>query len=694
MIGTYNKSASVASPVFPPCQNTCPIQQDVRGYIALIAQGKLDEALALIRETNPLPSICATICAHPCEDKCRRSEIDKALSIRGLKRFVVENAGNSKVFEMPAVTRGQKVAVIGSGPSGLTAAYDLAMMGYQVTVFEREDVVGGAVRIAVPAYRLPASTIQRDIDAIAAIGVEFKTKVELGKNLTLDALTDDGYRAVLLSLGLPESRSIPIPGIDMEGVLLALPFLKAARNGRSLIEPGVDVIVVGGGNVAMDVARTARRLGAGAIRVVCLESRKEMPASPWEIEEAIEEGIEIDYWSKGPNRILGYNGQITGLECKACLSVFDEQRRFNPTFCEEDLTVVKGNVVILSIGQGANISYLKDMGVELNQRGQIVYDPRTLATSRDAIFACGEVVTGPGLAVDAMASGRKAALAIARYLEGAELPALEPEPLVVGDLLDETKENITRQERQEVPLLRVEERQDNFTPIELGYTAEMAAREARRCLSCGAGAVWIMGKCSFCLNCVRVCPYGVPVVADFGRIDIRLDQCQACGICYGACPANAIAFKMPGVEDIQARMKAAVQNVMSEKTDSAVLALYCIFDIYDHTDLRRIEEKHTGTALVSIPCLSKIKVADLLKAFEFGADGVLLIGCPSEECAYEQGDAWAERRVSEAKRLLTEIGLDAERLELHCVSGIQPQALDSMLEEFTNKIKGMSAAKE
>lgn len=682
----------IRDPVFPPCQNACPIHQDIRGYIALVAQGKLDEALALIRETNPLPAITATICAHPCENKCRRSEVDEALSIRGLKRFVVENAANSKGFGVPAAARGKKVAVIGSGPSGLTAAYDLAMMGYQVAVFEREDVVGGAVRIAVPSYRLPTETIQRDIDAIAAVGVEFKTNVELGRNLTLDSLKEDGYEAVLLGLGLPESRSIPIPGIDMKGVLLALPFLKEARNGKSLIEPGVDVIVVGGGNVAMDVARTARRLGAGSVRVVCLESREEMPASPWEIEEAIEEGIEIDYWSKGPKRILGGNGQITGLECKACLSVFDEQKRFNPTYCEEDLTVIEGNVVILSIGQGANISYLKDMGVELNQRGQIIYDPRTLATSRDAVFACGEVVTGPGLAVEAMANGRKAALVIARYLEGAELAQPEPEPVIVGDLLDETKENIKRQERLEVPLLRVEERQNNFTPIELGYTAEMAAKEARRCMSCGAGAVWISGKCSSCLNCVRVCPYGVPVITDFGRIDIRVDQCQACGICYGACPANAIGFNMPGVEDLWSRMKNALQNTKSTKTAPAVLALYCAFDIYDYSGLRRMEEKHPGAALVSIPCLSKIKVADLLKAFEFGADGVLLVGCPSGECAYGQGDVWAEQRVAEAKSLLAEIDLEVERLELRSISGIELHVFDGVLEEFTNKIEILSKA--
>ena len=233
---------SHSSPM-PPCQNACPIHQDVRGYIALMAQGRFDEAMALIRDTNPLPSICASICAHPCEEQCRRGEIDKALAIRGLKRFIVENSGERQVTRLPAEVRDGNIAIIGSGPAGLTAAHDLAIMGYRVTVFEREDAVGGAIRLAIPAYRLPISTIQCDIDAIAALGVEFRTGVELGKDLTLDGLKEEGYRAILLSMGLPESRSLPIPGVELEGVLLALPFLTAARNGESLIRPGAEVFL-------------------------------------------------------------------------------------------------------------------------------------------------------------------------------------------------------------------------------------------------------------------------------------------------------------------------------------------------------------------------------------------------------------------------------------------------------------------
>ncbi len=691
MIATF---AQANASLIAPCRHACPIRQDVRGYIALMAQGRLEEALAVIRETNPLPSICGTICAHPCEDKCRRHEIDKALSIRGLKRFVVEHAGDGRAVRMPGEIREERVAIIGSGPAGLTAAHDLAMMGYRVTIFERENTLGGAIHLAIPAYRLPTSTIHNDIDAIVALGVEFRTRAELGKGITLDGLKTEGYRAILLSMGLPESRTLPIPGIDLDGVLLALPFLKAARSGKSLIEPGKEVIVVGGGNVAMDVARTARRFGAGSVRIVCLESREEMPASPWEIDEAIEEAVEIDFCSKGPTRILGSGGRVTGMECKGCLSVFDEQGRFSPSFCEENVSIIRGDVVILSIGQGANLDYLAGMGVALNDRGQLMCDRRTLSTGRDGVFACGEVITGPGLAVEAMAGGRQAALAVAHYLEGTMVTA-EPEPGVIGDLLDSVKVKVRKQERREVPLLPAEARRDSFDPIELGYTEEMAVREARRCLSCGTGAEWVRDKCAFCLNCVRVCPYEVPVITESGSIDIRVDQCQACGICYGGCPGNAIVFNMLGVVDFQQRMETALQRAPAAGIGSPNLGLYCDFDIYNGHELSNLmREKHADMAYLSVPCLAKLKAVDLLRAFELGAGGVLVVGCPAEECSYDGGEIWAQRRVDEAKTLLAQAGLDPDRLELHYVSGLKIHEFDRALAGFRERVKNLSLAAE
>ena len=687
MVEEVETQVDARSQVMPPCQYACPLHQDVRGYIALIAQGRLDEAAALIRETNPLPSICGTICAHPCEEKCRRLTVDNSLSIRGLKRYVMENAPNPYAPKTPAPPKGKKVAIIGSGPAGLTAAHDLALMGYGATVFERDEDFGGAVRWGVPSYRLPTETIKKDIDAIAALGVEFKANMALGKNLTIDDLEKQGYNAIILALGLPDSRGLPITNKEHQDVLMALPFLRAARLGESQIRPGADVVVIGSGNVAMDVARTARRLGAGKVRIACLEQRHELPASPWEVEEALEEDIEMEHCGWGPKAVVvNDEGNICGLECKECCSVFDDEGRFNPTYNDENISVAEGDTIIFSIGQGALINYLKDMDIELNERGQLVIDRSTFMTSHKGVFSCGEVTKGPGLAVEAMANARRAAQSVAAYLDGVLLP--EEEPLeTLSDLEESTRSQVKNQDRQELTLLPVKERIDNFTPIETGFTPEQAVREARRCMSCGAGAEWIRGKCAFCLNCVRVCPYNVPVITEGGRIDIRFDQCQGCGICFPACPGDAIGFRMLGVAEIQPRIRTALEEAKARNGSKTVLVLYCDFDAYDVTDLRQVmKEKHAGKALVGIPCLAKLKALDLMTAFEYGADGVLVIGCPDEECAYQEGEFWGRKRVAEAKRLLGELDM-AERLEIHYVPGLNIEQFDTVVTEFADKIK-------
>ncbi len=672
--------------IMPPCQYTCPLHQDVRGYIALIAQGRLDEAAWLIRETNPLPGICGNICAHPCEDKCRRITVDESLSIRGLKRYAVENATNAYAPKSVAQSRGKKVAIIGSGPAGLTAAHDLALNGYDVTVFERSEDFGGAVRWGVPSYRLPVEIIRRDIDSIAALGVEFKSGVELGKDLDIDRLEKEGYSATILALGLPDSRALPIPNKDCQGVLMALPFLRAARLGQSQIREGANVVVIGSGNVAMDVARTAVRQGAGKVRIACLEKPHEMPASPWEIEEAIEEGVEMGHCGWGPNAVIvDDQGRIFGLECRECTSVFDENGRFNPSYNEENLSTAEGDTIIFAIGQGAIIDYLKDMDIALNERGQLITDPKTFMTSREGVFSCGEVAKGPGLAVEAMAHARRAAKSVQAWMEGEPVP--DEEPLeTLPDLDETTRSQVKQQERQELAILSVNERINNYTPIETGFTEAQAVCEARRCMSCGAGAEWIRGKCAFCLNCVRVCPYGVPVITDAGRVDIRIDQCQGCGICFPACPGDAIGFRMLGVAEIQPRMKIAIDEAKSRNGTQTVLVVYCDFDAYDVTDLRQImKEKHAGKALVGIPCLAKLKALDLMRAFEFGADGVLVIGCPGNECTYQEGEFWGKRRVEEAGILLNELEM-ADRLEIHYVSGLDLDQFDKKVEEFSQKI--------
>ncbi|HEX77640.1 MAG TPA: FAD-dependent oxidoreductase [Dehalococcoidia bacterium] len=679
------RSPAEKTEAIPPCQVACPIHQDVPGYLAAIAQGNFGEALRLIKDTNPLPSICATICAHPCEAECRRGQVDEALSIRALKRAAVD-FGCSPTPPAPA-PRGERVAIIGSGPAGLTAAHDLARLGYQVTVFEREAILGGALAQFVPLYRLPRDRIQGDIEGIRALGVEFRTDSALGRDFTVAELKGRGYRAVLLGLGLPLSRSLPLPGFDMKDVWPALPFLRDANLYGRRIQPGKTVIVIGGGNVAIDVARSALRAGAARVRLVCLESPEEMPAFPWEIKEAAEEGVEINC-SWGPKRILGEDGQVTSLETVAVKAVFDDQGRFNPTFYEDRTAIFEGDIVIVAIGQAADLSCLKDSDIQVTERGQLIFDPVTLATTAEGVFTCGEVATGPGTAVKAMASGRQAALSIHRYLQGEPLTKVE-EPQPLGKLDQGVTAAVIRQERQPVPLLEVAQRIRNFDYIDLGYAVETAVREARRCLSCGAGARRVEDKCIDCLTCVRVCPYEVPVVTPATSVDIRADQCQACGICVMECPARAIAFGSSRFEDMERELEQAMAKVTpGGATPPRLVLFYCYYGVNAPPGLADFLKANItpGVALVKVPCLAKLGVPYLLKAFELGANGVLIVDCGDRECIYAQAALWVRRRMESARRVLEGLGLRKEQIELVCLPEERFQDLGERMSSFSQRL--------
>jgi len=672
----------------PPCQRACPIQQDVRGYINLIAEGEFDEALRVIRNTNPLPSVCGLICAHPCETECRREQVDQPLAIAALKRFAIEYGHDDGAEPQTGAKRAEKIAIIGSGAAGLTAAHDLAKKGYGVTIFEREAAPGGALGAFIPQYRLPREVLQRDIERIVALGVEIKTNSELGKDFTLTELKDGGYSAVVLALGLPLSRGLNISGVELDDVLLALPFLSDAKLGVGKSLSGRRVLVIGGGNVAVDVARSALRLGAGEVHMACLEARHEMPAFSWEIEAALEEGV-ILHCSKGPKSILCRDTKVTGLECMEVKAVFDEEGRFNPTFYEERVSVVDTDVVIIAIGQAADLSFLKDTGIKLNQRGQLVFDPDTLATSEEGIFACGEVISGPGTAVGAMASGRQAALAADCYLRGEKMPAPQPDDSMdVGELLATTTEEIKRLERQEMPTLTLEERLSNFGQIELGYTERTAVKEAERCLRCGAGAEYLEDKCSACLTCVRICPYGAPVATIAGSIDIRADQCQSCGICVGECPARAITFRRREDDQIRERIEAAVAEASPSGAEPVVIGLCCSYGAFATSAFTKFfrDNYKPGIRIVRIPCVVKIDTSHLLKLFELGADGVFIVGCVEDDCPYQMSTFWAERRVAAVKKNLDEIGLGADRLQMYTLSDPTVEKLDEIVTEVTTQV--------
>ena len=378
------------------------------GYVRLIAQGRPQEAYQLILESVPLPGVLGRVCTRPCELQCRRGEVNQPVSICALKRFAADKAGppSQALFKVASDT-GHKVAVIGSGPAGLTAAFFLRKKGHQVTVFEAKSKSGGMMRYGIPAYRLPEEVLDREIERILSLGIELQTNQQLGRDFDLPKLQQDGYEAIFLALGLPESRKINLEGADLPGVLWGLDFLSAVKEGRGA-QIKERVLVIGGGNVAVDVALTARRLGAKEVTLACLENRHEMPANPWEIQMALEEGVKL-MPSWGPRRILGENAHVTGFELVRCTAVFDAQGCFCPQFDEQIIHTDQIDQVILAVGQTADLSCLAGECCCQADQSLIEADSQTQATSLPGVFAGGDMAVGPGTIIQAIASGKRAA---------------------------------------------------------------------------------------------------------------------------------------------------------------------------------------------------------------------------------------------------------------------------------------------
>lgn len=662
----------------PPCQAACPIHQDVREYINQISKGNFSKALEVIMDTNPLPASLGAICAHHCEEECRRKEVDGALSIRGLKYFAVDKGVDAPLPKKAALS-GKKIAIIGSGPAGLAAAQTLTCLGHHVTIFEREKTAGGALRNYIPFYRLPDALIDRDIEYLNRLGVEFKYESDLGANLDLEDLKNN-FDAVILSLGLASSKGLPIPGCQHQKCNLALPFLYGVKHeGKSLA--GEDVIVIGGGNVAMDVARSAIRAGAGSVKVACLESREEMPAFEWEIEEAKEEGAEF-FPSVGPLEILVENDAIVGLKVKAVKAVFDAEGRFSPTFYEDRISVIEGNMVIFSIGQGADFTCLEGCDVSIDERNRLVYDPESMSTTDKGVFGCGEMVTGPGTAVQSMANGRKAAFAVDAYLNSAavNLPA---EPEALPQLIAEVAEKVKPMDREKLGLVAVEKRVTNFDPVEMGYSVIQGLKESRRCLRCGAGAEQIEVDCAHCLTCLRTCPYGVPHVNAEGNVELRQDICQSCGLCLAICPAMTIKFKAPELEEAEKAID-TVLDEMQTRGEPKVLILACAYAPFamDWYNKDFFANKPDNVAMVKFPCVAKIDTLHMLQAFNKGADAVLIAGCSEDgelTCPYYDVAHWSAKRVDRVKEILKAVGVNPANLDLLFTPPLEGQ-------EFAEKV--------
>jgi len=476
-----------------PCQHTCPAGINIPRYVAHIAAGEYKEAIETIRERNPFAAVCGRICHHPCENRCRRGELDDPVAIRSLKRYAADWYADHG-SELPEVepfpqTKKHRVAVVGAGPTGLSCAYFLAQAGYPATVYEALPVGGGMLSVAIPEFRLPYAAIQQDIDYIARRGVEIKYNTPINTNFTVEDLRKDGFDAVFVAAGAQRSQRIGIPGEleDIDGLYYGLRFLRDVRLGRQLAV-GQRVAILGGGNVALDAARTSLRLGAEDVKIYYRRSRDEMPVTEVEYDEAIAEGVQVNFLVT-PTRIASDDWKVSGLQCiRMELGEPDNSGRRRPVPITGSEFSVEADTVIAAVGQAADLSFLPpDSELERTRWETLVVDSNTLATNVPGVFAGGDFVTGPGMVVDAIAAGRRAAIAIDKYLRGdtSRVDVHERKTgIVEGVSVQELEETWETQPRLKVRTLPVAERRTSFNEIELGFTEEVAIREAKRCLRC------------------------------------------------------------------------------------------------------------------------------------------------------------------------------------------------------------------
>jgi len=541
----------------PPCRTACPAHVNVQAYVCLIQRGKFKEAVEIIRKDMPFPAICGRVCFSPCEDACARTNVDQAVAIRALKRLVADierEQGRVKAEPIPK-TKNEKIAIIGAGPAGLTAAYELAKLGYPVTVFERMLEPGGMMRYCIPEFRLEKFVVANEIAYIQDIGVEIKTGVEFGKDVTLESLRNEGYKAIFISIGTQQGMKLKVPGEDLEGVINAVDFLRAVALGKH-IDVGEKVAVIGGGNTAIDAARTAKKLGAKEVMILYRRSRAEMPALPHEVAEAERDGVKI-YFLVSPKQIIGENGKVKAVEClRMRLGEPDASGRRRPipiSFSEHKYYV---NTVIPALGQVAEASCIPTELLDKEARTpRIKVDPVTMETGIPGVFAGGDIATGPASIIEAVGAGKRAAVSIHLYLTGQDLRKGRED-------IEETTwvKNwgyLKKKERRyepplEKPRLSLEEVREY-----LEKTKKKAMFEAFRCLACGPCAECLANLdlceadkavvdenlCVGCNVCVVVCPFGAIKKDENEIARVDEDLCKGCGICAARCPEQAITMK-------------------------------------------------------------------------------------------------------------------------------------------------------
>ena len=596
------------------CQYACPVHTDARGYVRAIAEGDFEKAYLIARAPNPFASICGRICGAPCEASCRRGDLDEAVSIRALKRFVTEKFGaESEEFEKGPVNFLKKllkrdyecdgienfgslaehfknaefsipedapsVGIIGAGPAGLSAAHDLCLMGIKPVVYEMEPVPAGMLFLGVPEYRLPRGLIEAEVEVIKALGTEIICNIKIGKDITFDELRKK-HQAILIAVGAKKSRKIPLSNLDAEGVLGGVDFLHDISLHED-VKLGGKVVVIGGGNVAYDVARTVvrqteydvsrtaiRQEGVKEVHLVCLESFEEMPADTIEIEEGSDEGV-ARHNSWGPKDILlDDSGKVKGIRFIKCTRVFDENKKFAPKFDESETLELEADTIILSVGQATDLTFIDAKEVALTERGELKLDSSKTKTGADGVFAAGDVSLGPGLMIDAIANGKLAARKIYTYITGKQFPinTVVAHSAVTNYHRESGYEII---KRQGVPALPPEERKQSMhLVVEKGFSQIQGTFQAARCFNCGVNTVFHSERCILCGGCADVCPEACLKLVSVDSLDgdgafrnvvqnryddmpfatagaIIKDEtvCIRCGLCAERCPVDAITME-------------------------------------------------------------------------------------------------------------------------------------------------------
>ncbi len=541
-----------------PCQTACPAGIDVPTYLSLIGLGRDAEAIEVIRKDNPFPWVCGLVCTRPCEFMCVRGRIDTPISIKFLKAFAAERALSENCYVNPpkAPDKEIKVCVVGAGPGGMSAAYYLSLEGYRVTVLEALPVAGGMIMVGIPRYRLPREVIDREVAMLEELGVTFRFNTAFGSDVTFEDLQADGFKAMFFAIGAHQAFQIHMPGEEkFPQILQAIDFLRAVALGDRHI-PGKRVIIIGGGNVAIDAARTCLRLGSRDVTIAYRRTRTEMPADEEEVEQAEEEGIHFEFLAV-PLEIVGESDRLTGLKClRAKMKAVEGGKRMRPVPIEDSEYVIEADAVIYAIGQQVDHTCMESVvDLKWTRRGTIDVNMSHMETNIPGVFAAGDAVTGPATVIEAIGGGKRAAEAIDRYLSGIPQPTMPPVPVRRKrvEWMEVPAATKMALKRPEMPLLNIDRRRTTFQQVELGYSENMIREEARRCLRCDI--------CRRCGDCVAVCrdkmkidalqlgyfDFDHPVKTDFRRVE---ERCILCGACAKACTNNAMQIEDRGGERI------------------------------------------------------------------------------------------------------------------------------------------------